>query len=102
MITITENAAKQIQASAQQTDAENMALRIAARTKDDGKLDYAMGFDHKTEADMSIDCHGVNVIISPDSQSLLDGATLDYVELNPGKFEFIFINPNDPDHKPHQ
>jgi iron-sulfur cluster assembly protein len=102
MITITETAAKQIQASAQQTESENMSLRIAARKNDSGKLEYAMGFDHRTEADKSVDCHGVNIIVSPDSQPLLDGATLDYVELNPGKFEFIFINPNDPEHKPPQ
>ncbi len=28
------------------------------------------------------------------------GATLDYVELQPGQHHFIFMNPNDPDHAP--
>ena len=29
-------------------------------------------------------------------QELLVGATLDFVELQPGEFQFVFINPNDP------
>jgi iron-sulfur cluster assembly protein len=36
----------------------------------------------------------------PGSVELLTGAMLDYVELNPGEWRFIFINPNDPSHKP--
>ena len=34
------------------------------------------------------------------SNPSITGATLDYVELNPGEWRFIFINPNDPSHKP--
>jgi iron-sulfur cluster assembly protein len=28
-------------------------------------------------------------------KELLNGMTLDYVELEPGDFQFIFLNPND-------
>ena len=38
---------------------------------------------------------GVTVLISHYSQDLLNGAVLDFVELNPGEFNFIFINPTD-------
>ena len=40
--------------------------------------------------------HGqeVKAIIVP-----VTGATLDYVEVNPGELRYIFINPNDPSHK---
>ena len=31
---------------------------------------------------------------------MLRGATLDFVELEPGDFQFIFLNPNDPNYVP--
>lgn len=102
MLTITENAAKQILESAKQTDSEGMALRIAAKRKDDGTLEYALGFDNKGDNDTEFMSNGINVLVSDFSKDLVKDATLDYVELNPGSHEFIFINPNDPNHKPPQ
>ncbi|BAU48520.1 adhesin [Sulfurifustis variabilis] len=101
MITITPQAADQIRRSAEQSDAKGLALRIAARRLDDGSIDYGMGFDdQRRDDDTRITSDGVEVVISGASKDLLTGATLDYVELNPGEFHFIFINPNDPQHKP--
>jgi len=31
---------------------------------------------------------------------LLDQATMDYVEIEPGQFHFIFLNPKDPNYRP--
>jgi iron-sulfur cluster assembly protein len=31
---------------------------------------------------------------------LLSGMTLDFVEIEPGSFQFIFMNPNDPEFTP--
>ncbi len=42
---------------------------------------------------------GIQVLVSPGCVELLTGATLDFVEINPGEPRFIFINPNDPSHK---
>jgi iron-sulfur cluster assembly protein len=39
-------------------------------------------------------------MVPPDSVELLKGATLDFVELEPGQFNFIFMNPNDPEYVP--
>jgi len=102
MLNITDNAAKQILESASQTDSEGMALRIAAKRQDDGALEYALGFDNKGEHDTEFLCNGINVLVSDFSKDLVKDATLDYVELNPGSHEFIFINPNDPSHTPPQ
>jgi iron-sulfur cluster assembly protein len=44
----------------------------------------------------------ITILISSGSIELLTGATLDFVEINPGEWRFIFINPNDPSHKPPQ
>jgi len=98
MITITEQAAVQIRKAAEQADAANLYLRLAAKIEDDGKFEYGMGFDERRDNDALWQSAGVNVLVSPSCADLLAGATLDYVELNPGDFRFIFINPNDPAH----
>jgi iron-sulfur cluster assembly protein len=55
-----------------------------------------MGFDDQRENDVVIEATGVTLLIAPRSHDLLDGATLDFIELRPGEFQFIFINPNEP------
>lgn len=98
MITISKAAAQQIKLSMQQTDAEGMALRIAARRLDDGSLDYAMGFDQFDHNDSHSKSGGVDVVVAPTSTELLAGASLDYVQMEDGDFRFIVINPNDATH----
>jgi iron-sulfur cluster assembly protein len=95
MITITPQAAEQIKQAAVQAGAENLPLRVAARLDIDGSIQYGMGFDDERDDDLSLDCEGVTVLIAPSSQGLLNGATLDFVEITPGDLRFIFINPND-------
>jgi len=100
MITVTPQAAGQIAKSAQQAGAGGVCLRLAARLDDKGVLEYGMGFDDKADGDTQVAASGITLLISPGSVELLTGATLDYVEINPGEWRFIFINPNDPSHKP--
>lgn len=95
MITVTTEAAAQIREAAAQNDAEGLALRIAARREFDGSIQYGMGFDDIKEDDTCIDSEGVKVLVAPDHAELLSGSTLDFVEMQPGDFRFIFINPND-------
>lgn len=95
MITLTSTAVAQIREAATQNDAAGMALRIAARREADGSIQYGMGFDDTREGDHQIDAEGLTVLVSPAYADLLTGATLDFVELQPGDFRFIFINPND-------
>jgi len=99
MITITPEAAEQIRKSAQETGLADACLRLAARLGDKGAIEYGMGFDTRADADMEVMARDITLLISPGSVELLTGATLDYVELNPGEPRFIFINPNDPSHK---
>lgn len=101
MITITPQAAEQILKSAQQAGLEEACLRLAARLDEKGTIEYGMGFDGKADDDMQVAAGGgISVLVSPGSVDLLTGATLDYVEINVGERRFIFINPNDPSHKP--
>ncbi|MDP1683251.1 MAG: hypothetical protein Q8L39_15940 [Burkholderiales bacterium] len=91
---VTPQAAEQIKIAAQQGDvAEDPTLRIAARSLPDGSIDYGMGFDEQREFDFEIAVHGVSILIGPTSRALLEGVTLDFVELEPGQFHFIFIPP---------
>jgi len=92
MFTLTSAAARQIHQAASASGAQEMALRIAARVDADGSMQYGMGFDDPNEEDMKLDLDGVAVVIADESQELLDDTVLDYVELEPGEFNFIFID----------
>lgn len=94
MFQVTPTAAEQIRSAADAQDDEP-TLRIAAKIDDDGQLIYGMGFDEERENDFVIECEGVTLLISPRSHDLLDEAMLDFVELRPGEFQFVFINPKD-------
>lgn len=92
MFTLTSAAAEQIQESARRSAAHDLALRIAARQVDDGSIEYGMGFDDAREDDMRLQIEGVAVVIADPHQPLLEDITLDFVELEPGAFNFIFIS----------
>jgi iron-sulfur cluster assembly protein len=94
MITITPRAAAQVLKST-----AGAGLRLVARLDDKGAIEYGMGIDERAEGDAQTVSNGVTVLVAAGSVELLTGATLDYVELNPGEWRFIFINPNDPSHK---
>ena len=100
MIKVTLEAAKQILLSAQQGKTESTPLRIAATKNDDGSIHYGMGFDENKDNDIAIKTEGIDVVVSPESAELLKNTTLDFVELEAGKSQFIFMNPNDPSYIP--
>ncbi len=92
MFTLTSAAARQIQQAATDSGANDMALRIAARPESDGSVQYGMGFDDATDNDMKLVLEGVAVLIAAQHQDLLDDTVLDFVELEPGEFNFIFMD----------
>jgi iron-sulfur cluster assembly protein len=92
MFNLTPAAAQQINVATELSEADGMALRIAARTESDGSINYGMGFDDAREGDLQLELHAIPVVIGPDSQPLLESTVLDYVELEPGAFNFIFID----------
>lgn len=97
MFHLTPAAAEQIMQAAATHNATDspLCLRVAAKLED-GEIAYGMGFDEERENDAILEVEGITLLIAPPSQPLLAGATLDFVELRPGEFQFIFINPNDP------
>lgn len=100
MFKVTQAAAEQVRAAAQQGGTEGMALRLAAAKRADGSIDYKMGFDEVSDEDIRFASEGVEIVMAPEYVPLLDRATLDFVELHPGERQFIFLNPEDPDYRP--
>ena len=97
MFTMTPSAVQRIRQAAEESGAASMALRVAARREADGSINYGMGFDDPQEGETPVlQVDGVTLLIAPTSRTLLAGTVLDFVELEPGDFNFIFIPPDAP------
>ena len=96
MFSLTSAAAKQIQRATDASGANEMVLRVAAKRDSDGAMQYGMGFDEPSEEDMKLNIQGIAVVINGESQELLFDTVLDFVELNPGEFNFIFMQTSHP------
>ena len=90
MLSLTTSAAAQIRSAASGAGSAEWALRVAAKRESDGTITFGMGFDEPREGDMPLQVQGVNLVIAPPSQPMLEGVVLDFVELEPGQFNFIF------------
>jgi iron-sulfur cluster assembly protein len=92
MFTLTPAAATQIRKAAAAGGMADLALRIAACQESDGSIAYGMGFDEAREGEVpSLQIDGVTVLIATPIQPLLQDTLLDFVELSPGEFNFIFM-----------
>ena len=86
---ITATAAQEILEAAARSDAVGMALRVAARATPDG-VDYGMGFDQPAQDDDVQVVDGLTVVVGAPSRGWLEDTVLDYVEIEPGRRDFIF------------
>lgn len=100
MITLTPAAIEQIKKSASETEAEGLALRLAARKNSDGSMEYGMGFDEPNDEDLVFKFDGLEIVMGGEYGPLFNGTTIDFVELEPGNSGFIFQNPNDANYQP--
>ncbi len=101
MISLSTPALEQIKLSSTQGDMGALPLRIAIKKQEDGSFHYAMGFVELRlpfDSFLNFDC--VDLVVSEGSKELAAGLTIDFVELEAGKPEFIFLNPNDPTYVP--
>lgn len=96
MISVTRAAAMQIQSAAVDAAAEGMCLRVAAHHDQvSGEVQFGIGFDDAREEDEHVDAHGITLLISPLSRDAVRNLTIDYAEIEPGDFRFIFLHPKD-------
>ena len=89
-ISISPEAVARIRQAAADSGVEPPVLRLAARQLPDGSLDYGMGFDQSRPGDASTEIEGIVVLVAPQSQELVDGTQIDFVEIEPGDFRIIF------------
>jgi iron-sulfur cluster assembly protein len=90
MFNVTTAAAREILAAAERSGAEGMALRVAARNRPDGRIEYGMGFDDEREDDEPARFDTLMILVGAPSRALLSGTVLDFVEVEPGRFDFVF------------
>ena len=93
MITLTENAAKHVQAHLAKRG-KGVGLRVGVRTSGCSGLAYKLEYaDVIHPEDLQFESHGVKLVVDPKSLQYIDGTVLDYTRegLNEG---FKFQNPN--------
>ena len=95
MFKVTTAAADQVREAARLGGTDGLPLRLAAERKPDGSIDYRMGFDEGSEDDIQFASEGVQIVMAPEYVPLLDKAVLDFVELDRGERQFIFLNQED-------
>src|SRR3990167_6412658 len=93
MFSMTMSAATEILAAAARSDAAGMALRVAARQSADGAPESGLGFDDEREDDQKLNVGELTVLVGSPSVPLLADTVLDYVEVAPSQFDFVFMPP---------
>ena len=96
MINVTPAAVKQIHMAASDSAADGMSLRVAAHIDEQsGQMQYGIGFDEPRDDDDLVTSLGVTLLISPLSRDAPSDLTIDYVEIEPGDYRFVFIAPSE-------
>jgi iron-sulfur cluster assembly protein len=96
MVSVTASAAQQIRIAAADSGAEGMSLRVAAHYDEAAdELQYGIGFDEAHTDDLSFESSGISVLVSPLSEEAVQDLVIDFVELSPGDFRFIFYRAGD-------
>jgi iron-sulfur cluster assembly protein len=90
MITLTPGAARQIRLSAATEEGDPVTLRVAARPAPDGSIEFGMGFDEPRSGDVQLDVEGITLLVAAPSRDLVAETVIDYVEVEPGEFRFVF------------
>lgn len=96
MIVVTPGAARQIRLSAGVPGDAPVTLRVAARPSATGGIEFGMGFDEARSGDVELEVEGITLLVAPPSRDLLDEAVLDYLEVEPGEFRFVFARAEAP------
>ena len=93
MITLTDNATKQIGVLQKEQNASGKALRVYVEAGGCSGMEYGMAFDETKADDEVIRQDGVEVVIDPMSANFLKGSVIDYVDSLQGS-GFKISNPN--------
>jgi iron-sulfur cluster assembly protein len=95
MMTVSDAAARQVQALLESRGKPSAGIRIGVRTKGCSGMSYTLEFaDEKGPFDEILEDKGVTILIDPKATMFIIGTEMDYVE---DKLEsgFVFSNPNE-------
>ncbi|HUK83382.1 MAG TPA: iron-sulfur cluster insertion protein ErpA [Verrucomicrobiae bacterium] len=93
MITLTENATRQIKTLNKDQDANGKPLRVYIEAGGCSGMEYGMAFDDRKPDDEVVSQDGVEVVIDPMSANFLKGSVIDYIDSLQGS-GFQIKNPN--------
>ncbi len=90
MITLTENAVKEVKRMMEAQKLQNVGLRIGVKGGGCSGMSYTLNFDKEIrEQDQTFEFEGVKVVVDSKSLLYLEGTSLDYVSaLNGSGFKF--------------
>lgn len=95
LMTVSDAAAKQVQALLDGRGKPSTGIRIGVRTKGCSGMSYTLEFaDEQGPFDEVLEDKGVTILIEPKATMFIIGTEMDYVE---DKLEsgFVFSNPNE-------
>jgi iron-sulfur cluster assembly protein len=93
-VSITDKAAEKALAILKEKGADTAALRVFVVGGGCSGYQYGMAISHEREADdLVIEHKGVTILVDPESQPLMQGAEIDYVD-DIMKSGFTIFNPN--------
>ena len=94
MINVTDTAAEKINQAIATQDIEGKTLRLGVFPGGcSGGYQYALGFDDKSDNDMTIEANGLKVLVKNDDMEKVKGTEIDYVITEMGE-GFRVNNPN--------
>lgn len=93
MVTLTENATRQIAALQREPGNHGKSLRIYVEPGGCSGMEYGIAFDEKKPDDAVIAQDGIEVVIDPMSANFLKGSVVDYMDSLQGS-GFRIQNPN--------
>jgi iron-sulfur cluster assembly accessory protein len=93
MITLTEDAVKQVATLQQEQHADGKPLRVYVEAGGCSGMQYGMAFDDRKQDDEIVSQNGVEVVLDPMSANFLKGSVIDYIDSLQGS-GFQIKNPN--------
>lgn len=93
MVTLTESAAEKLREMIDERGEDENALRLYVKPGGCTGFSYGMALDHPGEKDDVYEIRGVSVIVDRESQTLISGSEVDFVDDFEGQ-GFRISNPN--------
>ncbi|SEN21303.1 iron-sulfur cluster assembly protein [Paenisporosarcina quisquiliarum] len=94
VVILSEAAAYRVKEMMAHNGEEGSALRVSVNGGGCSGLSYGMGFEkEKQQEDIELHQHGIDIVVSTEDASILNGTTIDYKESLMGG-GFTIENPN--------